>query len=477
MGSDIVIVVDLDGTLINTDLLHETSLRAIRQNPLNIFYMLFWALQGKAVLKANLAKVTSLDVSLLPFNQDLIYWLREQKENGRRIVLSTASDASLANKISHYLGLFDEVIASDGVTNNAGSLKAKLLLERFGETLFDYIGNSVVDLLVWKYSRKAVVVNGSPKLLINAKKICNVDKVFPRIKPNLNTWLKVFRLHQWIKNSLLFVPAIAAHQFGIVGEAQLLVFSFLAFSLCASAVYILNDLLDLESDRQHPRKCKRPFASGAVPIWHGLFLSSILIFGSIYLSKFVLPAFFPWLIIYFFITCLYSIWLKRIVLIDCLVLAILYTLRIVAGGAAIGVMISFWLLAFSVFLFFSLAFIKRFAELISQHVGEESQVQGRGYLKSDTSVIKTLGISSGLISVLILSLYLNSPDVLILYKKPEIIWAAIPLMLLWISWLWLKAGREEMHDDPIIFAIKDRVSILIGLSLAIVFLVAGFWSA
>jgi 4-hydroxybenzoate polyprenyltransferase len=253
--------------------------------------------------------------------------------------------------------------------------------------------------------------------------------------------------------------------------------AFFSFSLCASSVYIVNDLLDLESDRQHPRKCKRPFASGLVSAAHGITLAPLLLLGSFALAQQAGGHFLPWLLFYFLLTCAYSWGLKRLMLVDCLTLAMLYTLRIVAGAAAISMNLSFWLLAFSVFLFLSLAFVKRYAELEVQLLSGKQKVLGRGYYTSDAPLLQIMGMTSAYAAIVVLAFYLNSDAVTKLYKMPELIWAAVPIMLFWISWMWMKAHRGEMHDDPLVFAVKDKASLLAGLAFAVVlFLGAKGWT-
>ncbi|MCA7085478.1 UbiA family prenyltransferase [Cupriavidus sp. DB3] len=242
-----------------------------------------------------------------------------------------------------------------------------------------------------------------------------------------------------------------------------------SLSICASSVYIANDLLDLESDRQHPRKRLRPFASGQVPAWKGAALAPVLLVISLVLGALVNAAFLVWLVFYVALTCAYSWGLKRIILIDCLVLALLYTLRIVAGAAAVGLSLTFWLLAFSTFLFMSLAFVKRYAELEVQLKSGKEKVHGRGYYTSDAQLIQTLGISAGYASVLVLALYLQTNAVVTLYPMPQYIWGSIPIILFWISWVWMKAHRGEMHDDPLVFAVKDRASQVAAVAFAAVF--------
>ena len=287
----------------------------------------------------------------------------------------------------------------------------------------------------------------------------------------------MLRLHQWLKNALLFVPLLAAHQLTNTEAWLTLTLAFFSFSLCASSVYIVNDLLDLESDRQHPRKCKRPFASGLVPASHGIALAPLLLLGSFALAQQVGGHFLPWLLFYFLLTCAYSWGLKRLMLVDCLTLAMLYTLRIVAGAAAISMNLSFWLLAFSVFLFLSLAYVKRYAELKVQLLSGKKMTLGRGYYTLDAPLLQTMGIASGYAAILVLAFYLNSDVVTKLYKMPELIWAAVPIMLFWISWMWMKAHRGEMHDDPLVFAVTDKASLLAGLAFAVVlFLGAKGWA-
>ena len=457
------LIIDLDGTLIKTDMLHESALRALRDRPGSVLCVPKWLAQGKAVLKQRLASSLVFDPESLPYNEELLNWLKQQKKEGRTLILCTASDRSIAEAIGAHLGIFDEVMASDGNINLSGSHKADSLESRFGRGGFDYAGNSSVDLAVWRKARRAIVVNAKADLPAKAAECCEVETVFPPVKHGVRVWRRVLRMHQWMKNVLLFVPFIAGHQLSDMDTWLSLIVAFISFSLCASAVYIANDLFDLESDRQHTRKRTRPFASGAVPIWHGVLLAPLLLASSYLLAFFVGGAFIPWLTAYFLLTCAYSWGLKRLMLVDCLALAILYTLRIIAGAAAAGLILSFWLLAFSVFLFLSLAFVKRYAELEVQILSGKKKVHGRGYYTSDAPLIQTLGITAGYASVLVLALYLNSAQVLTLYQMPEIVWGAVPVMLFWVSWMWMQAHRGNMHDDPLVFAVKDKASLCAGV--------------
>lgn len=456
------LVVDLDGTLIHTDMLHESALRALRNSPLHVLSIPFLLFKGKAVLKQHLATLTHFDPKSLPYNNELLDWLKQQKFSGRQLILCTASDKSIAISIAKHLDIFDEVIASDGLINLAGNYKAETLEQRFGRSGFDYVGNSNADLAVWQRSHRAVVVNASASLAEKARSFCEVEHIFPLRALGFSAWRRVLRVHQWLKNLLLFVPILAAHQFISFDTWASLILAFFSFNLCASSVYITNDLFDLESDRQHPRKRNRPFASGLVPVWMGVALAPVLLLSSLWLGAYVGGDFIPWLIFYFILTGFYSWGLKRLMLVDCLALAILYTLRIVAGAAAVNHALSFWLLAFSVFLFLSLAFVKRYAELEIQLLSGKQKVHGRGYFTSDAPLIQTMGVTSGYASVLVLALYLNSDAVVKLYKMPEFIWGAVPIMLFWVSWMWMQAHRGNMHDDPLVFAVKDKASLLAG---------------
>lgn len=276
---------------------------------------------------------------------------------------------------------------------------------------------------------------------------------------NIAAWWHELRAHQWLKNLLLFVPAFAAHQFSDSHAWQALVQAFCSFSLCASAVYLINNLCDLKSDKRHPRKCNRLFASGKAPLWQGTVLAALLLCISLGLAAGVNGEFMSWLVLYFLLSSAYSWRLKRLILIDCLLLAFLYTLRVIAGAAAANIILSFWLLAFSIFLFLSLAFVKRYTELAAQLPDNN----GRGYVLADAPLIQLIGIVSGYIAALILALYINSDDVTLLYRTPEIIWVNVLVMLFWISWMWIQTHRGHMHDDPLIFALTDKASLLAGL--------------
>jgi 4-hydroxybenzoate polyprenyltransferase/phosphoserine phosphatase len=467
-----VIAVDLDGTLTLTDTLYEAALVLARSKPIMLFLLPFWLVKSVAYFKLKVAENSVLDVTTLPYNAPFIDWLKEQKARGKTIVLCTAANELIARNVYKHFDLFDDFIASDETTNLKSANKRKELEDKYGEHGYDYAGNSSADLEVWAGAAQAIVVNASVTVLTKASKVASVSETFPSENPNLSVWLKALRVHQGLKNLLLFVPLLAAHQFGNFQSLATLTLAFISFSLCASSVYIINDLLDLESDRRHPRKKNRPFASAKLPISLGLVVALALIGSSVTLGAVVGEEFLVILLLYLSLTVAYSMALKRLVLIDCLTLATLYTVRIIAGAVAVSVSLSFWLLAFSVFMFFSLALVKRYAELKVQILEAKSFAHGRGYVVSDAPLLQTLGVTSGYISALVLALYVQSEDIVSLYAQPLAIWLVLPILLFWVSWVWLKAERGEMHDDPIVFAASDKASLVVTVLTVVVFIYA-----
>jgi len=453
------LVIDLDGTLVRTDLLHESVLKMVRQAPYLVLALPYWLLSGKASFKRRVAERVSPDFNSLPYDLELVAWIREQRDSGRRVVLCTASDSTYAEGVASHLGLFDEVIGSDATTNLSAGRKAAMLVDRYGDHGFDYAGNSSADLEVWSDSRRAILVSTSESLAQAARERFDVEREFSRKVPQISTWLRAMRPHQWLKNLLVFVPLLGAHQLNDLALLWQATIAFLAFSLCASSVYIVNDLLDVEADRHHPRKRFRPFASGALSAVQGIVLAAVLLAAAAALATTVTPGFVFWLGTYFALTLAYMFDLKRRPLADCIALGGLYTLRIVAGWSAVGLGASFWLLAFSLFLFLSLAFVKRYSELAAIVRAGAAEAQGRGYLASDLQVVQTMGVAAGFNAVLLMALYINGDTVLRLYHQPQILWLAIPIVLYWISRMWMKAHRGEMDDDPLLYAIRDRYSL------------------
>lgn len=460
--------VDLDGTLIHSDLLFESFLSLIKLNPLFLFLVPLWLLGGKARLKAEIASRVKLNGAALPYSEAFVAWLKVQKGLGRPIWLCTASDQRLAQAVADHVGLFDGVLASDGQTNLSGDNKARQLVDRFGERGFDYCGNHRVDLKVWKHARAAIVVNGSKGLEASARACTQVDAVFQPPKSGIRVALKALRVHQWAKNALIFVPLAAAHRLADAPTLVAGLVAFASFSLCASSVYLLNDMLDLEADRQHPRKCKRPFAAGTLSLLFGLLAAPALLLVSLALALTLPLKFLAVLGAYYLVTLAYSFGLKRLVMIDVLTLAGLYTVRIVAGAAATDIPLSFWLLLFAIFIFLSLAIVKRYAELHAMRKQGQLKASGRGYQVEDLALLQSLGGSSGYISILVLALYVNSPDISVLYQHPKVVWMLCPIMLYWVSRVWMQTHRGHMHDDPLVFALKDRISLLTGLAAAAV---------
>jgi 4-hydroxybenzoate polyprenyltransferase/phosphoserine phosphatase len=462
--------VDLDGTLLRSDLLYESLLALLARNPLFALLVPFWLLRGKAYVKRQLASRVTLQVETLPYDERVVAMLRATPQRPR--VLCTASDRLLVQPIADHLGVFDEVIASDGARNLAGHAKAEALVERYGERGFDYLGNHRVDLPVWKHAAGAVVVNASESLANQARAQTRLIDHLPGQPGGLRTWIKALRLYQWLKNLLVLVPLLTAHR---LFEPEALVnaaLAFLAFGLCASGVYLLNDLLDLAPDRQHPRKRNRPFAAGTLPLFHGLVATPLLTLAGFALALWTSPAFALVLLVYFITTLAYSFTLKRIVMIDVVVLAALYTVRIIGGAFAIDSPRSFWLLAFSMFIFLSLALLKRYTELAAAATQGKQKASGRGYSVADLPLVQSFGTAAGYIGVLVFALYINSTDSLRLYATPQVLWLLCPVLLYWISRAWFVAHRGDMHDDPIVFAARDRVSQAVGLAGLIIVMAA-----
>jgi 4-hydroxybenzoate polyprenyltransferase len=474
--NDVPLVVDLDGTLIQSDLLLETALTFVKHKPHLFLRPVAWALAGKAKLKSKLAEVSepTFDAATLPYNPAILTFLAAQKTAGRKIFLATASHHSLAKKIVDHLQLFDGFFASDEDINLSADRKRDFLVSQYGERGFDYIGNSMDDIVVWQSSRKRYVADAERGVLRKTKKSGDALEVLSEKNVSIKAYIKAFRLHQWMKNALIVVPLLAAHK---ISDSDLLIqaiFAFLFFGFCASSVYILNDLLDLGDDRHHKTKRFRPFASGLLSIRTGIILFPLLLLMAFIGAWILLPLNFIFVLAaYYALTLTYSLDLKRRMAIDVIVLAVLYTMRIVAGAAAFELPLTSWILAFSMFIFLSLALVKRFAELAdARKVGKTGQTRGRGYYPSDLEMISSLGAASGYLSVMVLALYIHDPATVMLYAHPQLIWLACPLLLFWVTRIWMLTHRGQMNDDPVVFAIKDRVSVVTGFLLALVFWIA-----
>lgn len=472
--AELPLCVDLDGTLIRTDLLLESALDLLRQNPLYVFAFVVWLLSGKARLKREIARRTHLDVAKLPYDPRVLNRLRDPDER-REKVLCTASDRQLADAVAAHIGVFSAVLASDGKCNLSGRAKAVALCELYGEQGFDYLGNEPKDLAIWRCARGAIVVNASPHLAERAARVCKVLAVLPREHAGLRTWLKALRLHQWLKNLLVFLPLLAAHQVLEPAPIERAIAAFAIFGLCASGVYLLNDLLDLDSDRRHPRKHKRAFASGQLSLVSGIIVAPLLTLVAFAAALALSRWFALVLLAYYLLTLSYSLKLKRVVMLDVVLLATLYTLRIIAGAVAIAVPLSFWLLAFSMFLFLSLAMLKRYVELHGLAQSTSGNAHGRGYSVEDLALVQSLGGASGYLSVLVLALYINSTASEMLYRHPQVLWLLCPVLLYWISRVWIVAQRGAMHDDPVIFAVVDPVSRTLLAVSALIVTGAAIW--
>lgn len=460
--------VDLDGSVVRTDLLLESLLLLLKRNPLYLLRALLWLVRGRAVLKAQIARRVQLDPGSLPYNSDLLTWLRGEHAKGRPLWLCTGANERLAQSIAGHLGIFDGVIASDDTRNLTGRRKAERLVSSFGFGAFDYCGNERRDLAIWYCSNGAIVVSVGASLGLRVASRVPLLRTFSAGEHRIRATIRALRPHQWAKNVLLFVPLLAAHRAGDLTATGGAVLAYVAFCLCASSVYVLNDMLDLKSDRAHPRKSRRPFASGDLPLRVGFFLVPALLAVAIVVAATLSLQFLLALAAYYTLTTAYSLSLKGVILVDAIALAGLYALRIVAGATAVGVPLSFWLLLFSVFLFLSLAMVKRYAELDSLRRRGQLQAAGRDYDVDDLPMLESVGISAGYVSVLVLALYVNSPGTLLLYRRPEVLWGLCVVLLYWITRIWMKTHRGKMHDDPVVFAMRDRVSLATGLLAACV---------
>ena len=482
----IPLCVDLDGTLVKSDTLVDSTLALARQRPAALLQLPGWLMQGKASLKKHITSAVQLDVTHLPYNRELMQFLEQQHSTGRPMYLATAADAALAERVASHLGIFTGVLASDGALNLAGTNKLAAFRERFGDS-FSYIGNASPDIPLLTNCLAPMVANPTAGLTAGLRraKVTPV-RTFTDKASTLKAWLKAIRLHQWAKNILIFLPLLLAHAWNLGLVAGSLV-AFLSFGLCASATYIVNDLLDLEADRKHLKKRRRPFASGDLSAIKGVTVVALFLASSLTLAL-ALPAivtwidparallipmqFVMWLGIYAVTTSAYSFSLKRMVLVDVIVLSGLYTNRIIAGSAATGIPISPWLAAFSIFFFLSLAFVKRFAELESLRLRGAAPANGRGYLISDIEQLRSFGSASGYVSVFVLTLYISGLNAEPLYSHTARLWLLLPVLLLWISRLWLLASRGELDEDPVVYAITDKRSLLLGVLVVLIVLSA-----
>jgi 4-hydroxybenzoate polyprenyltransferase len=465
------LVVDLDGTLVATDLLIESLFVLAKRRPLRLLMVPFWLAQGRARLKQHLAREGMPDVPSLPYRRDLIAYLDAARHRGTPLILASAADERIAQAVAHHVGVFDAVFASDGTVNLKGETKRDRLVAEFGFQGFDYVGSGRTDHAVWAASRKALVVRSEPGLAAKVGAATKVERMFEESSSDPLLYLKALRPHHWLKNALVFLPLAAAHR---LNEVELLsqgFLAFLAFSLCASSTYLLNDLLDLPNDRRHPHKRDRALASGRLTMTHALGLIPLLLAGAVAVGLLLPWPFLGALGLYYALTLSYSLRLKDLVILDVLALAGLHSLRVIAGSAATGIPPSAWLIAFCVFLFFSLAMIKRYAELVVMRTIDGLRAHARAYELEDSELLAALGGASGYLAVLVLALYISETGQGA-FGRHELIWLVCVLLLYWISYMWLMAHRARMHDDPLVFALRDNVSRVLMVLMAIIFIAA-----
>jgi 4-hydroxybenzoate polyprenyltransferase/phosphoserine phosphatase len=467
------VCVDLDGTLLATDSLHELAIGLAWQRPLDLLRLPAWLAGGRAHLKARLAERIALDPARLPYRDDVLGALRAARAQGRPCVLVTAADRRVAEAVADHLGLFSEVLASDGGANLKGRRKAERLAERFGRGGFEYLGDAAADLPVWEAAGAASLVAPSEGLRRRVAARIPVERTLGARGgggARLRSWLRALRVHQWVKNLLVLLPLLASHRFDEPPLALLAAFAFAAFSLCSSAVYLWNDLADLGADRAHPTKRLRPFASGELPVAAGVLVAPLLLAAALGLAAATLPSRFAAALgAYVLTNFVYTFWLKRVAIADVVLLAALYTLRVVAGGIAVSVVLSPWLLAFCLFFFLNLAFLKRYVDV--RRIAEEGgggRVPGRDYEASDLTLLASMGLAAGYLAALILALYIQSENVAQLYRSPALLWLATPLAAYWVSRMWLLAHRGRMDDDPVAFAVRDPVTWAVGAAGALI---------
>lgn len=464
------LVVDLDGTLTPTDTLIESLVELVKANPLCVLSFPRLLFYGKSALKDHVASRVEFSATQLPYRETFLDYLRQQQLNGRRIILATAAHKSIADKVALHLGLFDTVIATDTDQNLKGRTKLRVIKETVGDK-FVYAGDCKADLPIWEAAEAAILVGASPKISSAVRSTIPIEQEFLAEPVVLKDWLKALRVYQWIKNLLIFVPLLTSFGFADPIKALDVCLAFLAFSFAASATYLVNDLWDINNDRAHPRKRHRAFASAKISIPSGLLVATALLGAALAIAGTLSAGFFISLIAYIVITSAYSWVLKTYVLIDVLTLSLLYTLRILAGSLAIGISTSSWLLAFSVFIFFSLAIVKRCAELVSAVEAGKTATYGRDYRVGDLTVLWPLGVGASLCSVVVFGLYINAGETQARYASPQLLWLVGVGLIYWVARLWTKTSRGEMHDDPIVFAVRDfgsRVTVLCMVAVTIV---------
>jgi 4-hydroxybenzoate polyprenyltransferase/phosphoserine phosphatase len=462
---DSPLVVDVDGTLVVTDLLHEAALRFIARYPLQTFRIPVWLAGGKSKLKSRLADRVNPGIDTVPLRQEVVELIRDGQAKGRPIYLASASDRRYVEELAERIGGIAGVFGTEIGENLSGDAKADRLVAAFGLNGFDYVGDAVIDFAVWRVARKPIVVAHSAGFAARVLEAFPGAEIIARPGLAPRSYVRALRVHQWAKNVLVFLPMIAGHRFDLETIAATFL-GFLCFCFAASSADVINDLLDLPADRHHRRKSRRPFAAGKIPITHGLILAALLMGSALGLSLLLPGRFAGILSLYVICTLGYSFLLKRKVLIDVIMLAGLYTLRVFGGLAATSTPQTQWLLMFSLFLFLSLAIVKRCSELVANRAAGETGAMGRGYRVDDLSVLLPLGAAAGCGAVFVVTLYLSSPEMAALYTHPNRLWLMCPLLLYWIGRVLIIANRGHLHDDPLIFALTDRISWITGACVA-----------
>ena len=459
------LVVDVDGTLIRSDLLVESALQFVAEHPLELWRFPVWLAGGKAVLKSRLAERVALNLETMPLRDATVALIRQAQAEARPVYLASASNERYVHALAERIGGVAGVFATDLDTNLAGDTKAARLVEAFGAGGFDYIGDDPFDMPVWHAAGSALAITRTRRFEGEVRRAFADVSIVERPRPQIRSYIRALRPHQWVKNILIFLPLLSGHLFDVVSAVTVLG-ALLCFCAAASSAYVINDLLDLPADREHHRKRNRPFASGAVPLLHGPVMAVALLACSVGGALSLSVPFCGVLLFYIGVTLAYSLVLKREPLVDVITLGGLYTVRVLAGVVVLGAQKSPWLLMFCLFLFLSLAIVKRCSELVVKSGEGKLAVTGRGYRVGDLAVMSALAAASGFGAVLVFSLYIAGPDVVALYRHPNYLWLICPLLLYWISRLLLLASRGEMHDDPVVFAMTDRTSLLTGLSVA-----------
>jgi 4-hydroxybenzoate polyprenyltransferase len=469
--SSIPLVVDLDGTLIKGDTLQDTFVQFALKNPLTALRTLLSLKEGRAAFKERLATHVLPDPETALLDEEVLKTIERAKEDGRKIYLATAAHQRFAEVIADSIGKFDGIFASDNVTNLKGEVKAERLVHRFGIKGFDYVGNDAADVPVWHAARTALIAGASSSLIKKLKHDLPASVVLSSRGHSAVALLRAMRPLQWLKNGLLVLPVVAGHSFDI-STFVLVLIALVSFSLGASSVYLINDIIDLPHDRAHSEKRHRPIASGEITLYQSAILSLSLGAASISLALILPLLFLLTLTGYFFLAMSYSSYLKRKLMIDVVTLAVLYGIRVIAGGAATGIVLSHWLVAFCFFIFLSLALMKRAAELLSLSGTLGDALKGRNYRRADIPILHALTAAAGFVAILVLTLYINSAEVRLLYTRPDLLWGACIVLLYWLGRAFLLTGRGEMRQDPVVFAATDRVSLQAAILIGVIFLAA-----